>query len=38
MNDMAAAERMPAAGCHFPFPTEGHIVKEASGYRLEPLR
>jgi glyoxylase-like metal-dependent hydrolase (beta-lactamase superfamily II) len=37
INDMAAADRMPVVGYHFPFPAVGHIVKEGNGYRLEPL-
>jgi hypothetical protein len=30
INDMAAAERMPVVGYHFPFPAVGHIVKEGN--------
>lgn len=33
--DMAAAERMPIIGYHFPFPAMGYIAKDGNGYRLE---
>jgi glyoxylase-like metal-dependent hydrolase (beta-lactamase superfamily II) len=34
--DMAAAERMPVQGFHFPFPALVHVEKSGSGYRLVP--
>jgi glyoxylase-like metal-dependent hydrolase (beta-lactamase superfamily II) len=34
--DMAAAERMPIAGYHYPFPAVGYISKEGSGYAFSP--
>jgi glyoxylase-like metal-dependent hydrolase (beta-lactamase superfamily II) len=34
--DMAAAEKMPVTGYHFPFPCFGHVEKDGSGYRLVP--
>jgi glyoxylase-like metal-dependent hydrolase (beta-lactamase superfamily II) len=35
--DMAAAERMPVQGYHFPFPALVHVEKSGSGYRLVPV-
>lgn len=35
--DMAAAEKMPVIGYHFPFPCVGHVEKDGAGYRLVPL-
>jgi glyoxylase-like metal-dependent hydrolase (beta-lactamase superfamily II) len=35
--DMAAAERMPVQGYHFPFPSLVHVEKSGSGYRLVPV-
>jgi glyoxylase-like metal-dependent hydrolase (beta-lactamase superfamily II) len=32
--DMAAIDRMPVAGYHFPFPGRGQIEKVGSGFRL----
>lgn len=37
INDMAVAERMPVVGYHFPFPAVGYVIREGSGYRLEPM-
>lgn len=34
--DMAAAERMPIAGYHYPFPAVGYIAKEGNGYAFTP--
>ena len=34
--DMAAAERMPIAGYHYPFPAVGYISKEGAGYSFNP--
>ena len=34
--DMAAAERMPIAGYHYPFPAVGYITKEGAGYAFVP--
>ncbi|MFL6798294.1 MAG: MBL fold metallo-hydrolase [Xanthobacteraceae bacterium] len=34
--DMAAAERMPIAGYHYPFPAVGYIEKRGSGYDFVP--
>jgi glyoxylase-like metal-dependent hydrolase (beta-lactamase superfamily II) len=34
--DRVAAEKMPVAGYHFPFPGYGHILKTASGYEFVP--
>jgi glyoxylase-like metal-dependent hydrolase (beta-lactamase superfamily II) len=34
--DMAAAERLPLLGYHFPFPSIGHIAKEESHYQFIP--
>jgi glyoxylase-like metal-dependent hydrolase (beta-lactamase superfamily II) len=34
--DMAAAERMPIVGYHFPFPSRGLVEKAGSGFRLVP--
>lgn len=36
MLDMAAAERMPVAGYHFPFPALGHMARDEGGYRYVP--
>jgi len=36
--DMAAAEKAPVIGFHFPFPSVGHVEKAGDGYRLIPLR
>ena len=35
--DMAAAEKMPISGYHFPFPSVGHVEKDGAGYRLVPI-
>jgi glyoxylase-like metal-dependent hydrolase (beta-lactamase superfamily II) len=32
--DMAAVERMPIVGYHFPFPAVGMVAKEGNGYRF----
>jgi hypothetical protein len=32
--DMAAADRTPIHGYHFPFPSVMHVEKSGSGYRL----
>ncbi|WP_159995834.1 MBL fold metallo-hydrolase [Roseomonas sp. 18066] len=34
--DQVAADRIRCIGYHFPFPANGHVVKEAQGYRLIP--
>ena len=34
--DMAAADKMPIQGFHFPFPALGYIEKDGTGYRLVP--
>jgi glyoxylase-like metal-dependent hydrolase (beta-lactamase superfamily II) len=34
--DMLAAERMPMAGYHYPFPATGYITKTGSGYDFVP--
>ena len=34
--DMAATERMPVAGYHFPFPATGHIARGDDGFRFVP--
>jgi hypothetical protein len=34
---MAAAEKMPISGYHFPFPSVGHVEKDGAGYRLVPI-
>jgi glyoxylase-like metal-dependent hydrolase (beta-lactamase superfamily II) len=34
--DMAAADKMPIQGFHFPFPALGYIEKDGAGYRLVP--
>jgi glyoxylase-like metal-dependent hydrolase (beta-lactamase superfamily II) len=34
--DMLAAERMPMAGYHYPFPAVGHIAKLGAGYDFVP--
>jgi glyoxylase-like metal-dependent hydrolase (beta-lactamase superfamily II) len=33
--DMAATERMPVVGYHFPFPAVGNIAKDGTGFRME---
>jgi hypothetical protein len=33
---MVAADRVRVTGYHFPFPAQGYIVKEGSGYRFVP--
>jgi hypothetical protein len=35
--DMAAAEKPLIAGCHFLFPSLGHVEKDGTGYRLIPI-
>lgn len=35
--DMAAAEKAPVVGFHFPFPSVGHVEKDGTGYRLIPI-
>jgi glyoxylase-like metal-dependent hydrolase (beta-lactamase superfamily II) len=35
--DMAAAERLPIAGYHFPFPATGHIARAGAGYEYVPV-
>ncbi len=35
--DMAAAEKMPVVGYHFPYPCVGHVEKDGKGYRLVPV-
>ena len=35
--DMLAAERMPMAGYHYPFPAVGNIAKQGSGYDFVPV-
>jgi glyoxylase-like metal-dependent hydrolase (beta-lactamase superfamily II) len=35
--DMAAAERMPIQGYHYPFPAVGYIEKRGSGYDFVPV-
>jgi glyoxylase-like metal-dependent hydrolase (beta-lactamase superfamily II) len=32
--DMAAADRLPIIGYHFPFPSAGYVEKSGTGYRL----
>lgn len=34
--DMAAAEKMPVQGFHYPFPALGHLQKEGNGYGMVP--
>jgi glyoxylase-like metal-dependent hydrolase (beta-lactamase superfamily II) len=34
--DMAAADRLPIAGYHYPFPAVGYIEKRGSGYNFVP--
>ncbi|MCQ4161789.1 MBL fold metallo-hydrolase [Roseomonas sp. GC11] len=34
--DQVATDRVRCVGYHFPFPANGHVVKEGSGYRLVP--
>ena len=36
MLDMAAADRMPIAAYHLPFPSTGYIAKQGSGYEFVP--
>jgi hypothetical protein len=33
---MAAAEKAPVIGFHFPFPAVGYVEKDGAGYRLIP--
>jgi hypothetical protein len=35
--DMAAAEKMPIQGFHYPFPALGYISKDGDGYSLVPV-
>jgi len=35
--DMAASEKAPVVGYHFPFPAVGHVEKDGAGYRLVPV-
>jgi glyoxylase-like metal-dependent hydrolase (beta-lactamase superfamily II) len=35
--DMAAAEKMPVVGYHFPYPCVGHIEKDGANYSLVPV-
>ncbi len=35
--DMAASEKAPVIGYHFPFPCLGHVEKTGPGYRLVPV-
>lgn len=35
--DMAAADRLPVAGYHFPFPATGHIARRGEGYDYVPV-
>jgi glyoxylase-like metal-dependent hydrolase (beta-lactamase superfamily II) len=35
--DMAAADRIPVQGYHFPFPATGHITKEGDRYDFVPV-
>ena len=35
--DMAAAERMPVAGYHFPFPAIGYIARDGDSYEYVPV-
>ena len=35
--DMLAAEKIPSAGYHMPFPSVGFIEKKGGGYRWEPV-
>jgi hypothetical protein len=34
--DMAATDKIPVQGFHFPFPSLGYIEKAQNGYRLVP--
>ena len=34
--DMLAAERMMVQGFHYPFPANGFVEKDGTGYRLVP--
>jgi glyoxylase-like metal-dependent hydrolase (beta-lactamase superfamily II) len=34
--DMAAAEKMPIVGYHYPFPAFGYIAKQGNGYEFVP--
>jgi glyoxylase-like metal-dependent hydrolase (beta-lactamase superfamily II) len=36
--DRAAAERARVAGFHFPFPANGHILREGEGFRFVPVQ
>lgn len=36
MLELAASERMPVAGYHFPFPATGYIARGPDGYRFVP--
>lgn len=36
--DMAATEKALIAGFHFPFPSQGYVEKDGTGYRLVPVR
>ena len=36
--DRAAAERLPVTGFHFPFPANGHILREGTGFRFVPVQ
>jgi glyoxylase-like metal-dependent hydrolase (beta-lactamase superfamily II) len=33
---LAAADRLPIAGYHYPFPSHGHITRDGTGYRFVP--
>jgi glyoxylase-like metal-dependent hydrolase (beta-lactamase superfamily II) len=35
--DMAAADKIPIQGYHFPFPAIGYVEKDGNGYRLTPV-
>ncbi len=35
--DMAAADRIPVQGYHFPFPAAGHITKDGDRYHFVPV-
>lgn len=34
--DMLVAEKMRVQGFHYPFPANGHVVKDGGGYRIVP--
>jgi glyoxylase-like metal-dependent hydrolase (beta-lactamase superfamily II) len=34
--DMLVAEKMRVQGFHYPFPANGHVVKDGDGYRIVP--